>query len=237
MMILRLLVTAITLFLADAEDINCNYTTHSVHGYGCVAANMNSINITGVCGKHETGKSNLYVSYVEMSSRVLHFFPVGIYNQFPNVTALSLHYDQLRELTQNDLRPFGKKLTFLSISTNSYGSLSSNMFESTLNIKHLTIIANITETMEFGVFKNLHKLETLVIDFSFIKINVTNPAEVTEGISELNLYIVRRNESIYYERCSTPYENHVEYDYKRIGIVVCLLGIIAIPILFYFMIT
>lgn len=186
-MITGIIIIASVLFLTHSDKIQCYFRFSNIlHGYGCVVNDLSTLEITGVRGRHANGLSNMDVSYIEASSQILHFIPEGILDHFPNINALMLNFEKLEEIIKDDLKPFGKKLTNLLISTSSIKIIPKNIFASTPNIKDLYFSAPNLKSIESGAFDNLRNLNTLEVNFSCIQGIATKPDEVKILISTLS---------------------------------------------------
>lgn len=163
--LLILLFISAIFFATNAQKINCKFSEYNTHGYGCKVENMDLNDITGVIGTHLKEHTNNDVLYFEATSKTLKFIPKGIFKQFPNVRRVKLNFEKLVEITGEDLKPFGDKLTFLSIPKSSIEVIPSNIFASTPNINYMYIAAPNLKSIENGAFEKLQKLNALFVRF------------------------------------------------------------------------
>lgn len=182
-LILILIVSA--LCAANAEKIECEFVVHSPRGYGCIVKDMEGYSITKVGGVHLPGKSNADVVYFEATSKTLDFIPQGIINHFPNINSMKINFENLAEITEGDLKPFGDKLNYLSISASAIEVIPSNIFASTPNINYMFFTAPHLKSIEHGAFERLENLNGLFVRFPCEDDDATKREDVDKLITVL----------------------------------------------------
>lgn len=90
--------------------------------------------------------------------------PRGIVEIFPNIEGLLIQICKIQELTNNDLKQFGKKLLHLSMAGNDLKYLDQNLFDFTPNIIYLNFRDNKIKHLGTDILKPLESL----ITFQFI---------------------------------------------------------------------
>lgn len=191
MILKRVMIIAVVLSVmankaVDDDKFQCYFRVNSLLGFGCVTTDMSKKVITGVRGSHKNGTTNADVLYVEATSFTLHFIPEGIHNQFPNVNALTFNFDKLKEIIEDDLKPFGEKLTYLSIkSPTSDMVIPSNIFASTPNIEFLNMTLTHLKSIASSAFEPLKNLKFLAVDFPCKQGSASGRVDVENLISSL----------------------------------------------------
>lgn len=108
-------------------------------------------------------------------------FPQGIEKFFVNLEALAIEDTDIKEVTQEDLKPF-TKLKQLHLNSNKIKYIAPNLFEFQPNLELLALKNNLIEHIDPFVFNNLNSLKYLYLadnncDNDKINVNIINDRE------------------------------------------------------------
>lgn len=150
--------------------VECNYGRDDYSDYCCKVQNSIFVTlkddreITEVSGDHREGKTNDDVDCFYANGGTVNFVPLNITKFFKNVKVLDMYSTTLQEITKEDLRQFGDKLTVLHLGITRVKALESNLFQFNKNLVKIYLHGNKIEKIESGAFKGLEKLGTLTFE-------------------------------------------------------------------------
>lgn len=151
----------------------------SYYGYKCIAkfleitARDGDRYVKRVYGQHTAHKSSHDVKVFYSGESTINFFPQNLENVLPNTETIQINNANLKEITRDDLRPFGEKLKNLWLGTNDLELIEADLFDFTPNIEWIYLENNKIKNVESGALGKLHKLK----NFNFVK----NPCHTGEA--------------------------------------------------------
>lgn len=148
--------------------LNCDYSYEEKRGSICNATRFESSQIDQVCGKSRPKDD---INFLQIASKTLKFIPKGIKEHFPHLAGLRLDFDNLVEITQDDLKDFGDNLEYLSITKSKIQVFPSNLFKSTKNIHTLYLDSSELKSIEEGTFDGLDLLGVLSVRFPTCRVS------------------------------------------------------------------
>ena len=105
------------------------------YAYTCLTSELTNINeetLTAVYGNHMSGKSNADVEYLNIRNvSILTFFPNGIENFFPNLTAIQIYHCNISTLTGHELDVFPNLTWFALQGQSQLERIPGNLFTNT----------------------------------------------------------------------------------------------------------
>jgi len=157
----------------DSVNIECSYGpwTLNVMGpvYQCFLENTLNITsresavINSETGYHLKGMSNANVTcFFSDDYHVIEYFPRNLKNIFINLNMIYIHNGPLKEIHQNDLRPFPNLLQ-LGLSYNDIEYLEDGLFDYNPELAYISIESNKIIHIGSQVFENLNKLSWLYL--------------------------------------------------------------------------
>lgn len=169
MKILTLLAVPLFYFCKQIKgiEVECKYPQSSGFGYCCMVQNFELITskddreITAITGQHMSGKNNDDVKYFRATERKVQFFPRAVTKYFKNIETVQIESAGLREITKNDLKQFGEKLTLLWLSYNKLKVIESDLFEFNKNLGAVSFDYNEILHVGSGAFNTLNDLRDL----------------------------------------------------------------------------
>ena len=146
------------------------YSFHAVGDkYRCLVENdltidsPEKVQIETVSGTHMSGKSNDDEIYFHMIDKPIQYFPRGMEKFFKNLKGIALWGSQIKEIHQEDLKPY-QKLENLFFSSSNIEIIEEGLFD--FNPDMDTIIFQKSKIFHISptVFNNLPKLTTLYLE-------------------------------------------------------------------------
>lgn len=155
---------------AESIVIECEFK-EAYYGYKCTAklfeitARDGDRYVKRVYGQHADNKSSEDVRVFYSGESTVNFFPQNLANVLPNLETIQINYANLKEITSDDLRPFGDKLKNLWLGINDLELIEADLFDYTPNIEWIYLENNKIKNVESGALGKLQKLK----NFNFIK--------------------------------------------------------------------
>lgn len=212
--------------LIIGKKITCNFYHHPSLGKTCKVNSLETDVITGIENLNEGNPDE--ISIFEATSKTLRFMPKGIADNFKNVVGIKLNFDNLVELIEDDLKPFGNNFIYLSITKSKIKVIPSNLFASTKNINTVYFDSSEMMNIEEGTFEKLTLLNVLAVKYP--KCGVSEEETDREGVLKLigSLNNRCRDPSVKFVPINRVYVDDVESNgiYYIIGVLV--FGILAI---------
>jgi len=162
----------LTIGTLGSSSVDCNYNNYDFYAVGSkyrceVSNNLNisspeSAEIVAVTGAHMSGKSNNDEIYFHAEDKHIEYFPRGLEKFFTKLTGIAIWRSQLKEIRQDDLKPY-TKLKNLYLSINNIEVIENGLFDYQPDIE--VIIFEICKIFHISltVFDNLPKLTTLYL--------------------------------------------------------------------------
>lgn len=126
---------------------------------------------------HKHGKNSRDVKFVKSEGKKLKVFP-NFSKVFINLEELSLKNAGLKQITKEDLKPYGSKLKNLDLSYNEIEFLEKNLFIYNPNLVEIIFNNNKIRHVMNGAFNNIPKVERLWFE--------PNPCEIYTSDTPLN---------------------------------------------------
>lgn len=147
-----------------------------------------------VTGFHLQGFSNLNVTKISFDGIKINYFPKGIEKIFPNLNTIGISSAELLKITQDDLKPFGRKLKNLYLWNNTLTELKSETFAYNTNLRLLVLQYNQIKVVEQGALSRLKKLRTLNFGHNLCdSVGVyNNKDQVRHAVKEIEHFCRRR---------------------------------------------
>lgn len=155
---------------AHSIRLECNYIK-SPKNYICNAADSFQITsiddrkITELTGVHSKEKCIKDVRVLKFENIKMFYFPTGVTNYFDVIWDILIDNTGLREITHDDLKPFGKNLRTLNITNCDIKKLNADLFIDTPFVDRILFNNDQIETVESGIFSNL---KARIFKISFI---------------------------------------------------------------------
>jgi hypothetical protein len=140
------------------------------YGYECFVKSINKTSdsdrtITEIFGKHIGTRTNCDVVQFDCRIGNLGRFPTNIHEIFPNIETIVLATGaNIKEISANDLKPFGKRLKTLFIGQNSFDVIDHDLFRYNPNLELISFYENKIRHIDDGAFDNLPKLTTFIMN-------------------------------------------------------------------------
>jgi hypothetical protein len=134
--------------------------------------------IDQIVGLHECGKTNEYVTVFHSDGNSIEYFPRGLTELFPNLKIIYIEYGRLKELTQDDLKPF-VHLEALGVWENDIMTIEDGIFSH--NPKLMSIVLENNKITRIGqhVFDNHDQIYRLILTNNYcIDLRADTSAEV-----------------------------------------------------------
>ncbi|CAG9797223.1 unnamed protein product [Chironomus riparius] len=153
--------------------------------YGCELSNMANIsapelvNISSATGTHQNGKTNNHVNLFFAERKGIDYFPQGLDKIFPNLNAMVVKKNKMKEIRASDLRSYWK-LIYLSLSSNLIEVLEDGTFDHNTELKYLLFASDKLIHVGLNVFNNLIKLNSI----SFIE-NICINSNAVHDVSKV----------------------------------------------------
>jgi len=141
-----------------------------------------SANITSISGNHLNGKTNSDVSGIYANSKTINYFPRGLETFFMNIKAIEIINCKLKEIHQDDLKPF-PKLVEIWLYINSLEVLEEGLFDYNPDLEYIHFRNNKIVHIEPKIFDHLSKLSTLILSSnSCVSKNVENSTSEVKNL-------------------------------------------------------
>jgi hypothetical protein len=150
----------------ESFTVNCKFSYFNQE-YGCDVENIELItskenrDISQVKSQHLDGKANNDVKWLIFDNKEVKFFPRSLTKFFKNVETVKITNSNLQEITQDDLKEFGKKLKKLCLGGNEIEFIERNLFKYNANLEEISLTSNKIVYIESRVFDDLKKLSNL----------------------------------------------------------------------------
>jgi hypothetical protein len=177
---LVILITLIIIHEGQSVMLDCQYANDREWGYQCYTyktftiTSENNREIFEVKGQHLSGKNNDDVKVFHSRGKKVNFIPQSLTKFFKNIDFIAIVSADLREITKNDLKEFGRNLKGLNLSGNKIRVIEGDLFEFNPNLEWIRLTFNSIVHIDSGAFKGLAKLHTLFLVGNPCLINVSN---------------------------------------------------------------
>jgi len=166
--------------------------------YACVISEK--LNITSkdlrkidfVWGKHENEytTSHSHVLGIHYSDgNMIQYFPIGFEKYFENIIVINFINGDLKEINENDLRPF-PELKYCGLDNNNVETLENGIFDYNPKLEVISLLNNRIKTVGLYVFAGLDKLSYLFMASNQDQCTkddaVNNKKQVAEVIKKIN---------------------------------------------------
>jgi len=142
--------------------------------------------IANVSGTHMSGKTNDDVLAFHADTKIIEYFPKGLERFFKNLKVFHMPRNQIKQITQSDLKPF-PNLIYLEVHENNIKILEDGLFNNHPNMK--VVWFNVNKIFHVGknVFNNMNKITYLGFGSNqCVNTNVeSNAAKVIELVESL----------------------------------------------------
>lgn len=154
---------------SESVTLDCRYEQNSWTTIGSVyqcTAKINllevfeQIKIERITGKHEPGKTNRDVEFLEIKHQNLQWFPKGIEQFFPNLKGIRANNNDIKVITKDDLKVF-PKLQYFDFFNNELTMLDGDLFSMTPNLQYIDFNHNKIKKIGKNTFKSLINLQYL----------------------------------------------------------------------------
>jgi len=182
--------------IASPSVVNCDYKIDNFvilrDKYKCEVkkeleiTSKNSSLITGVNGLHKRKKGNDDVTVFSVKKYTVNYFPTGLKKIFKNLEGIAISLCGLKEIHQNDLKPF-PKLGYLDLNDNDIEVIEAGIFEFNKNLKLVWLKRNKIHHIDLNVFEGLTQLTNLnLVGNNCTNLKGINATEVEKVIHSLN---------------------------------------------------
>lgn len=182
---------------ADCTKLDCTYIigafSHSLleGTYYCRVnnANINSRNeavVDGITGTHKSGYNNDNVVAFQIYTGSAVYPPQGIEKYFKNLKAIRYQHCKLKEIHQQDLKPF-PKLMDLMLYGNQIEVLEEGLFDFNPDLVYINIRDNKIVHIHSKVFDNLKKVTHIYLNSNTCTNKyATSPSQIQELIQQIS---------------------------------------------------
>lgn len=129
--------------------------------------------------------NNQNVKGFYVSHGIVRYFPLNLATFFPNINAIWLDNNGLREIHQSDLSPFGTKLEEITIYANHIEYLEKGLFDKNPNLKAIEFSNNRIRAVHEKVFDNFVHLKTLSMHTNYCTDQIDFSSDLATTISEI----------------------------------------------------
>lgn len=153
----------------EAIVIECDLK-ESYYGYKCEAKSLQITARDGdrfvkrIYGQNIERKSYDDVKVFYSGFLVVNYFPQNLENVLRNLETIQIDHANLKEITNNDLKPFGAKLKNLWLGSNDIEVIEVDLFDFNPNLEWIFLENNKIKNVESGAFNKLQKLNNLNFD-------------------------------------------------------------------------
>lgn len=150
----------------EAIVIECDFKD-SYYGYKCEAKSLQITAKDGdryvkrVYGQHVERKSYDDVKVFYSGYMTVNYFPQNLEKNLRRLETIQIDHANLKEITSDDLRPFGARLRNLWLGSNDIEIIKDDLFQYNPNIEWIYLEYNKIKNVESGAFENLQKLHNL----------------------------------------------------------------------------
>jgi len=182
---------------AESTKFECSFTygtfSHSLREgtYFCTVKNpnINSRNETVVdeiSGTHKSGYNDDNVVAFQIAGGTAFYSPQGIEKYFKNLKAIAYESCQLKEIHQQNLKPFPKLLD-LYLENNQIEVLEEGLFDFNPNLVYIYIMSNKIGHIHSKIFDNLKKVTHIYLNSNTcINKDFTSPSQIQELIKQIS---------------------------------------------------
>lgn len=203
--------------------MECVYQNDPNFGFGCNVRSfknefLDDCYLSQVEGQLDIVKNNDDVKFLNITSKNLRNFPIGLEIFFPNLEIIILSCAKLKQITHENLKPFGNKLKYLALSESAIVSIEGNLFKSTPKIFFLQIESRNLENINKNVF------EPIKLSLKVLKVHLPCVGFLHEDENEDILNLIKEIKNSCYhphyssqnftKQCKTTFSDHEQ----RIGI-------------------
>ncbi|KAL7040080.1 hypothetical protein ACKWTF_000256 [Chironomus riparius] len=140
------------------------------------------VNISLATGTHQNGKTNNHVNLFFAERKGIDYFPQGLDKIFPNLNAIVVKKNKMKEIRASDLRSYWK-LIYLSLSSNLIEVLEDGTFDHNTELKYLLFASDKLIHVGLNVFNNLIKLNCIsLIENICINTNAVNDVSKVQEV-------------------------------------------------------
>jgi hypothetical protein len=168
--------------------------------------------ITELSGTHLRGRSNDDVLSFYAYRMNIAYFPKGLDTFFKNIEYLGVVNARMKEIHQEDLKPFFK-LKVLYLDSNDIEILEENLFEFNPNLEVININSNRIKYVDVSVFRNLFKLNYLWFDY-----NICYSNKISNDLRGVRKIINEINENCFVNNILTNFKKIQENELKSLKI-------------------
>lgn len=113
---------------------------------------------------HEEEKRNLDVEAIKFEDTIVEYFPKGLNDIFPNVTALSIDNCGLKAISREDLEGL-EDLTTFYLTSNKLKSIPSNLFSDMKKLSRISFYGNNLETVSSKLLRMMRYQNLTMVNF------------------------------------------------------------------------
>ena len=194
-----LLVAGLCSIHGQSRSMPCVFQTLADGGYTC-SLTTSFVGLTAVTittGNHQSGRSNADVTSFQIINQGATFFPVQVFQQFPNLRHVRFDRNNMPRL---DANVFARRtnLVFLSIDRSEVRILDTQAFAGLTRLTHLYLGFNNIASLPNGVFNDLTSLLEFHMDLaslSFLNGNLfaNSPQLQHLEFSHNNIFFIERS--------------------------------------------
>jgi hypothetical protein len=161
--------------LSASTSFECNFNTYNwnivKNSYCCYASNSRRIttresaSINSISGTHLSGLNNSDVDGFYVEYKTINYFPRGLDHFFKNLKAIEIYKSKLREIHQEDLKPF-PRLVELILHYNLLEVLEEGLFDFNTDLEYIYFEGNKIVNIKPHVFDHLSRLSYLYLTFN-----------------------------------------------------------------------
>lgn len=175
------------------------YLIHSknLDEYTCDVQNENLITskddrtITSIVGQNKKGFTDSDVLRFTSIHKTVNYFPKDITKFYKNIQIVEIYSGDLKEITKDDLKPFGENLKVLTLLYNHIEVIESNLFQFNPNLKDVNLGNNRIRHIESGGLNGLQKLDNKLISEVFFNRKAfefeRNPCKQLDTVDETEI--------------------------------------------------
>lgn len=155
---------------ATAVDLECRFRRDYWPGIGHIYV-CNTVDfalrssadrvIAETSGEHKESLANADVKALVSMGQTIHYFPRNVEKIFPNINGFSFINVKLREIHQEDIKPYGRNLEYLILIGNEVQTLEKDLFQFNQNLKLIDFRHNRIQYVDQNVFDCLFNLKSL----------------------------------------------------------------------------
>lgn len=165
-----LIIFAFAVLKTKAIVLNCRFKNKE-YGYACEAEDMGITSksdrfVTEARGKHLEGKTDCDVKYF-IAYATVNYFPKNLEVIFPSMESIYISEGHIKEITSDDIKPFGERLKNLWFAKHEIQVLDGDLFDYTPNIEWASFYWGGVRHVDKGLFGKLKKLK--ILKFSYEK--------------------------------------------------------------------